>query len=258
MGVHFQTPDEGPELHEYLSDIASYCPLIEELCTTILRTLGGQNELATYQTIGKAFHHLQRLHIRLLCAEQEDDFPPLTFVEDDDDANDAIKSKYEFGRPFRPVHVRKMLLNHAIDEELARSIFATVSTAKSEKTGLPALELLEVLACRTTEGEMINVSIDMLKPRVPDGIGQCLRELERSWLCELNPRDDCIGECVVKEIIQQSPLDPPYPASGPLDLDIEPIFRDIWPGNGDWREEWHSLPLGTDEFYSLLKPSSSS
>lgn len=134
------------------------------------------------------------------------------------------------GRKPRNGHIRIAMINAALDENLARSIFTTISTAKHGTDDVLPLEHLELrpiggmYTAETTE--------------VAEVVG-------RWWLLERNPRDDHRDVIVATRL--RNPGDLIEEENGPLrelDPKAEPIFRKIWPDTGrNWTHEWSSWPL---------------
>jgi hypothetical protein len=145
----------------------------------------------------------------------------------------------QFGSPkvVRNGHVRDALCNSAIDAELARAVFKTiVSGAQDGKT--PALQRLALKAAGA--GDFGTSTEDM-------SITEIAEEIGKEWVVERCGDDDVlevrrVGGDHVRIRLEDEDEDEDY---GPpvLVWGLEPIFRRIWPGDGDWHDEWHAFPL---------------
>lgn len=132
--------------------------------------------------------------------------------------------------------VRGALINTSIDRTLACSIFEAVSAGKS-KMSVP-LERLDVKAIRVGKfvGNMGNIILS-------DALVHVFNTISEEWQVKRSPRDDT-DELVAKETGElRHPMDPnttPFP-------ELLKVWRSLWPEHesGDWKNEWHSLPLLT-------------
>lgn len=231
----FFTPSKTVELQRS-------CPLLEDLAVSIPRSMGDTTEVEMYRALGG----LPRLQTLALALDCEDDSlnvtprryeplsPDLSF--DDFDNRVAGERIMTFqgprgGRLPRYGHVRVAMINAALDETLARSIFETVSKAKPNTPGVIPLHRVEL---RPVRGNYIEEAEDII------------RHLGMWWLLERDRRCDrqCEftaerlfypGDCEVK---RNSTWDP---RSGLA------IFRRIWPEHphrkGNWTEDWSSRCL---------------
>ena len=130
------------------------------------------------------------------------------------------------------------LINLAMDEVLARSIFRVVSTAKPlNARPLECLEL-RIDALQGCGGFTTSSFVDIL------------RYIARSWTCNRSLRDDKPHKCHVKEYDAQEILerkDAEQRNELPLldDLQYAQALCRVWPGcrERDWKAEWHSFAL---------------
>jgi hypothetical protein len=140
----------------------------------------------------------------------------------------------------RPVRgkSRNALINLAMDEVLAHSIFRVISTAKPlDARPLECLEL-RINALQGCGGFTTSSLVDIL------------RYIARSWICNRSLRDDELHKCHVKEYDAQEILEREEAEQWnelPLldDLQYAQALCRVWPRceEGDWKTEWHSFAL---------------
>jgi hypothetical protein len=131
------------------------------------------------------------------------------------------------------------MLNAAVDEDLARSIFDTIANAKPKGDRTLPFERLELAPFRGAYTEEASEAIDVVA---------------QWWLVERDQRADHRDQIIATE--NRFSEDP----------GIESIFRKIWPGNpdkaSDWTLDWTSLPLALESLsrieLELLYPSNRS
>lgn len=180
----FTYPVQGadPLVCDHIHKLATLCPLLEELAVETRRSRGNAAEVALYQALGR-LPRLRQLRLTLDASP-----PPLVDVVDEDgnaiardtsvepwfdswaaqylcDGNTAgvpVNLSIAPNRrvlppnfhPYRRGHLLDVFVNSAVDEALARSIFAVIDGAKrtiDQEEGqvrevLP-LEQLDVAAC---------------------------------------------------------------------------------------------------------------
>lgn len=221
--------------------IREACPLLENLRMVIPRSQGNAAEVAIYDMIG-SLAKLQSLSLILDAVNSA----VLSSAEDDDEDYETpsdptfdVFDQALFGDPryeLRPRngHVRLALINSALDATLARAIFLTIAEAKP-RGALP----LQSLELRVAGGGGFGAT--------SFSISNVVRHIGRSWLLERNPRDDRRDEVLATELGRQEREEIESWLNMRLDLEVEPIFRRIWPRSsmegGDWRDDWHSWPL---------------
>ncbi|KAJ5104970.1 hypothetical protein NUU61_002317 [Penicillium alfredii] len=130
---------------------------------------------------------------------------------------------------FRVGWIRDALINSAVDQTLACAFFVDVSAGKM---GAGSLGLERLCLKVRSVGGLVEYGDDF------QGV---VNSLNRSWLVERNPRDDCQNIPVVKDRGQFTWFEedtlPPW---------LVPIFRSIWPETSSgscWKDDWHSPPL---------------
>ncbi|KAL4893247.1 hypothetical protein BDV59DRAFT_177870 [Aspergillus ambiguus] len=210
------TPSHSPYAlvltQQHIEKMSIYCPHIVNLALPIPRTKSDAQEAGLYHALG-AFKRLQRLSLVL--------------------DRSITLTPYWAGSIMAP-NARDVIMNSAIDETLARSIFRTITEAHaSVKSPLTWLRV-------EAGGDGI---IRFNHRWLHNLFCNILRYLSGRFLCIRNPRNDGQGDIIVQEIgARERQL---IGELAPDDLGyFEAIFRDIWPGKtGDWRKDWSSLPL---------------
>lgn len=184
--------------------------------------------------------------------EGESDYQDEEVLEDggsDNDVPDGDGDEEAFwSEPFRGLggilqgvthgQIRQHLINCAVDSKLAESIFRKISNIKpAGASPLTRLRLrIQGSGCLGLDDPILSLS------RVTD-------DLARYWLVIPHPNIDQGNELLVTGIqpteqFMYSKVSPEKAHLLPKWL--APILRWIWPENpeiGDWRKEWHSMPL---------------
>jgi hypothetical protein len=141
----------------------------------------------------------------------------------------------------RASKVDNVLIDLAIDDALATSMFHTISAARpTYATPLECLTL-RVDAVKTQGGF-----------RSWSGLIKLLRYIGRSWVCTATLRNDRPHECLVEEYDPEEKLDREHmeEAGGLAKVSIEKLtsaaLHRVWPESrdGSWKDKWHSFPLG--------------
>jgi hypothetical protein len=218
------------------------CPNLEELTILVKRNMSRASEAKLYKCFGE-MKALRALSLILDCSNwrvtRDPTYEP-DFDEQDREPVDAERQWLKIG------DVKETLINCAIDEALACSIWKTISQIK---TGRP----LERLKLWPTEAGEYGTGL-----RMSYKFKGVIHELARSWLIERDPRGDEEEEdFTVKElqlerrlmfrerdVIFLSHFEQPW---------IWGICRSIWPSRDgtddsreDWskfRDDWSSFPL---------------
>ncbi|RAO68449.1 uncharacterized protein BHQ10_004461 [Talaromyces amestolkiae] len=230
---------------EDLKHVARYCPLLEKLTIKIKRSKGDVQEVASYKTIG-ALPRLQHLYLDLDASDLNllpaRDSLRKNFVTRNDPTFDAFDKQYcdqyfdySLQRP-RNGHLKDAFVNGALDNELARSIFHTISSAQ---TSCGMLESLEVKV--TGAGCFIwnTLNIDERGFRdVLETMGRPRRVFRINSSSSSSGRETKVGLVKgwrpYKRISEPSELAP----------FAKEIFQRIWPPKTEnWWEDWHSVPL---------------
>jgi hypothetical protein len=213
--------------------------------------MGDAKEVRMYRALG-SLPRLQTLSLALDCEDvslnlQAVGFDPTPIHPSFDDfdkeySETHVAERAGYRRKPRKGHIRLAILNAAVDEDLARSIFDTISNAKPNEDRTLPFERLELAPFRGIYTAEAGAIIDVVA---------------QWWLVERNQRTDRRDQILVtKKRYSEDLTEQEQEQLGPLgglDPEIEPIFRKIWPGNpdgaGNWRLDWRSLPL------SLAMPS---
>jgi len=68
-------------------------------------------------------------------------------------------------------------------------------------------------------------------------VTEIVEEVGREWIVEKSGYDDVLQ-------LRRVELDDEwFELCDSFSWDVEPVFRSIWPGDGDWFDEWHAFPL---------------
>ncbi|GAB1309950.1 hypothetical protein MFIFM68171_00160 [Madurella fahalii] len=228
---------------EDILQIQAQCPVLQDLSLSVKRTRSDMREVDLYRAFG-AMEHLQFLFLILDCSNWH---VYRTGSSTDDPSFDEYDRQFyctwrEDSR-LRKGHIRESLMNCAVDETLARSIWETICRVKVGKR-------LESLKLYTTGGGRFGRNGSY------NDIDEVVANLSRSWLIERSVRDD--NDAInVRELGQRSReardkrltslYNRAYRGGSSLpDHSVVNILRRVWPpkeGSKDWREDWTSLPL---------------
>jgi hypothetical protein len=235
-----------------ITELKNSAALLEELTIKVPRSQGDEREVAIYKALG-SIPRLQALYLFLdasvyAAAPPEDaDYGP-----EDDDYDDQVPNDPTFNavdqeiipvilpnlEGLRKGFARRAFINSAVDEALARSIFKAISAGKPHSGALQLEKLSLWITGRFQVDDGSSFDIDQFK--------LLTNHIDRSWLVERNPRDDCRDQLVVSDITQVK--------KGPFSTfhskEAEECFRGLWPGDTtrgskdeDWRNHWHSFLL---------------
>lgn len=222
---------------DHLLQIHAQCPILEELWITIRRDMSSPAEAAMYRCFSK-MRNLRSLFLTLDCSNwriYRD--PEYNLQFDGDDQLPVYKLHYEPENRLKRGHLRQTIINCAVDETLARSIWNATNQGKIGRR----LESLRLWTKGGSEcGHLTSVCSD----------GMIVENLSRSWLIERVPREDR-NDFTIRELggLARESRDATLRES-PLTRDSESvawqIFSTIWPrreGSKDWRDDWSSFPL---------------
>jgi hypothetical protein len=226
-----------PNVHE----LVNTCSKVRELTIEILRTGGDAEEVKKYQAIGH-MPDLISLTLKLRCSEYAPTGP------------DALCISMNFpGKDF----IHQALINAALNEVLAKSIFATIR--KSDTQAISPLSRVELHmdGLHTINNNMTDCAFQ-----------NAARWIARSWVFQRDPRDTHCHEFTLRELGLRDRLRAGREFYKTLDSRSghrrwSNIWKKIWPGSGDtWKDNWHSFPLaigneGASSF-DVLKSSSES
>jgi hypothetical protein len=215
------------------------CQQIEELSIKVRRSLGDDREIALYKTLG-ALPSLQTLWILLDASNRAlgTDYPDEEYESDDARYEEQVPNDSRFdeedkkmlpgihlpnGMGIRKGFIRDAFVNMALDENLARSIFTTISTGKPP--GAIALERMQI--CAADAFVFTNHSISYL-----EGFAGLAMLMRQPWLVERNPRDDCRDELIVRNLKREEE----YHSWDKPSKVVEEWFKSVWPDDGTTNE----------------------
>ena len=246
-------PRGGPMTftREHILQIQFHCPALQELAVSIKRTKSDAREAEIYKSFGK-MERLKSLFLILDCSDWAVTRDPDS--RDDPSYDETDRETFKLLNFLKKGHLRENLMNCAVDETLARSIWETICESK---VGRP----LESLKLWPRGGGQWGNS------RTNAGIPPVIDHLSRSWLIERVARGDK-NDINVRELGRRAReacdqrMTDQYerhakcwlrqrgvvvePGDIAEDLEVVKVFRRIWPrkkGSKDWREDWSSLPL---------------
>ncbi|KAF2123667.1 hypothetical protein P153DRAFT_412508 [Dothidotthia symphoricarpi CBS 119687] len=217
---------------EHMSDrivqIQAQCPVLEELAIPVMRNKSSASETEIYKCFGK-MKSLRFLFLTLDCANwrigRDPTYDPC-FNEGDQELAWIHTKNVKRG------NVREALINSAVDETLARSIWEIIA---ENKTG----RRLEQLKLWTKNGGNFASTASTY------AISTAAKSMSRSWLIKRLPRDDT-EDIAVKELGQCARETHERESSKKLECVVERIYHSIWPRKKDsknWRDDWSSFPL---------------
>ncbi|KAI1466804.1 uncharacterized protein F4812DRAFT_67326 [Daldinia caldariorum] len=230
--------------------VTDRCKHVRELGTSIRRAWNKPGEdIAVLKAIGR-MPHLSSLSLTfdvsdytLLVRSNDDNSEPRDLAPSDPSFSAFDTEPFQFGsdtdKQPRNGHIRDALINSAVDAELAKAVFNTVLSATPEGE-TPSLQRLSLKA---TRGGHFGTSA------LNGGISWIAREVGKEWIVERSGHDDVLevrrAEVDDEEEVVELSESESESASLTWELpwDIKPIFRRIWPGDGDWINEWHAFPL---------------
>ncbi len=218
------------------------CPLLEDLTMPIQRSKGSAAEVDMYRAFGK-MRNLTHLVVKL-------DYSNPVLGQGSEPANDPSFDEWMQGfldvhvSPRRG-HVRDMMLNAAVDEPLARSIWSVICATKPGRPLIYlALDITGHLGFGTNS--------------IHGAIYTIIHHLQRWYLFERSVRDDNDRFTMTEIGREDRETDDKRNRENereaeqkgePRQLRLDPameVFRRIWPekeGSVDWRDDWSSLPL---------------
>lgn len=263
---------------DYIHQLATRCPHLEELAIEMRRSRGDASEVALYRALGR----LPRL--RRLTLDLDASPAPLVQVAKEDGAVsqdtpvepwfDAWGAEYLQGagmmypslRLHRKGHLLDVFVNSAINERLARSIFAVIDGAKRTITGRRGVVSLEKLEVSASNGRGFpqrgyrNSPMMALSPYLNEALG-------RKWLVTRSVRDDaqhvlhasqlchrcqCVskgtpqGWCGMMKLRRAREVDPQTRELVSKGGPYAEVWTRLWPEKGDgnaWLDSWGSWPL---------------
>ncbi|KEQ95238.1 hypothetical protein AUEXF2481DRAFT_210415 [Aureobasidium subglaciale EXF-2481] len=228
---HLSANTAGFTSVEFMHKIHRDCPQIEELGLCLLRSQGDVNEVAVYRALG-TIPSLRKLHLSLYSRQA------FTFSSESCRQFHNPRGIEKVMSQEESTQLGGALIDFAVDANLARSIFHTISAAK------PAIS--QPLECLT-------LSVDGAKECGGFGashLTDVLSYIGRSWYCTRNTRDDKLHECFVTERDPEEKLDREWMDEHDKDPMLEGVVfaqsvRRLWPAakTKDWKKVWHSFEI---------------
>jgi hypothetical protein len=218
---------------DFLAAIQQKCPVLEDLSLCMLRSQGDGREVAIYRELG-AISSLRKIHLSIYCSQ------PLLWDEELVRAmNDSDSSTTPAGED-KANEIDDALMDLAMDDPLARSIFRTISAAKPTHAAPLECLTLRVDALKS-HGGGLNSSSNLI---------HLLHYVGHSWICTGTLRDDRPHQCLLEEYDPEDKLDRDWmEESGELaeivDVKFASALHRVWPDipSENWKNEWHSFPL---------------
>ncbi|PVH93868.1 hypothetical protein DM02DRAFT_732867 [Periconia macrospinosa] len=211
-----------------LALVTDRCKHVKDLAISIRRSWNKPGkDIAVLKAIGR-MPHLANLNLTLDTYTM-----PFHYNENNEPArlapSDPSFSAFD-AEPFpssegwlRNGHIRDALINSAIDADLAKAIFSTILSGTPDGE-TPSLRRLSLKASSEN-------------PSIYSGVGEVAEEIGREWVVERSGLDEVVEVRRVEVDDERFEL-PEWPT-----YDVELVFRSIWPGDGNWFNEWHSFPL---------------
>ncbi|PVH78674.1 hypothetical protein DL98DRAFT_516505 [Cadophora sp. DSE1049] len=140
-------------------------------------------------------------------------------------------------------HVMDMLINCALDAELAEEIFYCISSGKA-----PGAQRLESLQMSINGGGFFGEP-NVHHPADACGVQEVISRIAKMWMLErgdmgkLEVREMDRGDDWNNGLEDQTWIRLNDRTQDVLTAQVEPVVRRLWPGSGNWLDEWHSFPL---------------
>ncbi|KAL1961538.1 hypothetical protein VTN77DRAFT_1625 [Rasamsonia byssochlamydoides] len=234
------------------ADIARFgecCPLLEELHLEIKRSKGDYHETQTYKALGK-FPSLKKMFLHIYCSDTWQ--PQLPSPDECGEELDEFE-RQPYDAKAQPTlynfHIRDALINGAVDEKLARSIWDLISANQSSGC-LSSLRIIPKDSGLFSLGYFI-----------PSGLSTRAEHMSRSFWITKNAYHSS-SDVEVVELDKQAREDRdekkrqreeakmPNKQSTWQREKLSQIFQRIWPpkpDSRDWRDDWSSWPLQMEE-----------
>lgn len=214
--------------------ITDRCTNVRSLSLPIRRAWNKPGEdTAVLKAIG-LMPHLEHLNLTLDASDRTllSSSPPGAFLAPSHSSfsasdNETFPSCFDSGKQVRNGHVRDAFINSAIDAPFAKALFGKILSGAPEGRA-PSLRWLSL---KSEGGGSFGSSTHH------GGISMIAAEVGREWVIELSGDGEglevrCVGE--VNEYLEPG---------DELSEDVGAVFRRIWPGEGDWWNEWHAFSL---------------
>jgi hypothetical protein len=219
-----------------IAQLVQSCPTLQTLDIEILRSAGDRVEVATYRSLG-SLRSLESLSLGLHC------------ISHHPEGNDRISYA-----------IREVLVNTALDWQLALSIAQTITAANPPTAhNLPP---------RLREIKLRILPVNSNSYRISKSLLYLLGLIGRGWEYRLDPRDTHQGAVHIEEL--------PQSVGARINWNVTQWFerliwdskrektavlrawKALWPATGAyWMDQWRGTPLatgtGTDESSIVLK-----
>ncbi|KAF1825054.1 uncharacterized protein K489DRAFT_314252 [Dissoconium aciculare CBS 342.82] len=214
--------------------LQAQCPILEELTILVKRNMSKEADL--YRCFG-GMRNLRALSLILDCSNWRVTRDPT--YKPDFDEQDREPVEAETGSWLKRGELKATLINCAVDEALACSIWKTISQNKTGKP-LERLKLWPTGAFEYGTGQSLPTTFIFIE-----------LNLTRSWSFERDPRDDT-EDFTVTELQRERRLALEeqfdiFFSGHRQDHGVWEVFHSIWPpraGSKDFRDDWSSFPLG--------------
>jgi len=244
-----------------ISQLGADCPLLEDLGISLCRSMGDETETNIYRSLGRCLPRLQRLalnlDVRLVTFDATTGLgvgpPNAWLLFDEFDEEPFLGTEYLNG------HLKRLFINSAMDETLARAIFETISSSKDNTTSATApLQTLKIQFLASGTRNLLRIA----------KLSSILAELRSSWLLTRRAPEGPSGRIEItatkindgrsrspekdptRSQLQTETQDMPSPVDlrraggGERLTDPYVILDRIWPSNGKpWPWEWAAMPL---------------
>ena len=212
--------------------LTSRCTNVHFLSLPIRRAWNRPGEdTAILRALGR-LPHLTHLDLTLDASDRTLLSSPETKLAPSDPSFDAFDNQphpggFFSGKAVRNGHIRDAFINSAIDAALAKAVFATILSGVPESR----TSSLHYLSIKAEGGGYFGIST------ISGGIDEVVREVGKEWVVQRSGDGEGIEVRCVGEINEY------FEPGDELASDIGHVFRSIWPGEGDWWDEWHAFPL---------------
>lgn len=207
------------------------CPQLRHLNISLRRS-GDAQEVGIYQQLGSN-SQLQSISLTLDCTQ---DISRIQLVDLSDEAPWNNHPRLRNG------HIRRALVNCALDGQLAAAIFRRFL----ECTAIKSLTL-----SLSNPGKILPISgVQSESSSTRDALHPVFEKLGggRVWTVTPHPNDARAGELIVTSSGDECNPSTPLQEEKHIELgELEHAFRSLWPAKkesgGNWKDDWRSFPL---------------
>lgn len=218
----------------HIERLCASCPRLRQFEVRLPRTEGDAVEVSMYRELGR-LPRLESLCIRLYCPDQES--RPV---------REGEEFVYVLGQRVPACLLRRGLVNCAVDQRLALSIFQAISDGGPSSVGYLKIQVDNVADFAPWAGE-------------PD-IVAVLEWIARNWVCEREWQSRRVS---VREVAHDHDSRAQRGVGDLLMTDfkladleegecLRAVWTSLWPGPpGDRRRHWSSMPLARGDLDSI-------